>query len=346
MEKLSKNLKRFFAIGSKSTFMLVLLIIACVTVLYNMRKNVTVIIDGEETNIITYTSSVEKTLERNNITVGPKDKIQPGLDSEVKDGDKIIIKRAVNVNVAVDGKTLQIATAESSIEDMLLAEGITVSDYDRVSPLKTQSITDGMNITITRVTSEIVKDVQTIDYVTEIRKDNNLASNVTKVVQEGEPGEREITTRVVYEDGKEVARTVINDAITKQPVQKVLLQGTLGVLNVSRGGEQVLYRKAIRVKATAYCPCYECTGKHRTSNGYAITATGTIAKRDPNGYSTIAVDPNVIPLGTKVYVEGYGFAIAEDVGGAIKGSKIDVYFDTHSEAMKWGVKYKNVYILK
>jgi uncharacterized protein YabE (DUF348 family) len=346
MEKVRDNLKKFFSIGPKSTFMLVLLIIGCLTVLYNMRMNITVIIDGKETNIITYTSRVEDTLERNGITVGLKDKIQPGLDSEVKSGDKIIIKRAVNVNVAVDGKTLQIATAESNVDEMLAAEGITVSEYDRVSPLKIQSITNGMNITITRVSSEVVKDVKSIDYATEIKKDNSLASNVTKVVQEGQSGEREITTRVVYEDGKEVSRTVVSDSVTRQPVQKVLLQGTLGVLNVSRGGEQVLYKKSVRVKATAYCPDFQCTGKHRTSNGYARTATGTIAKRNPSGYSTIAVDPDVIPLGTKVYVEGYGFAIAEDTGGAIQGNKIDVYLDTHSEALDWGVRYKNVYILK
>ncbi|MDP4089999.1 MAG: ubiquitin-like domain-containing protein [Bacillota bacterium] len=346
MEKMKNSLKKFFSIGPKSTFMLVLLIMICIAVIYNMKKDITVVVDGKETKVVTYTSSVKGALERNGITVGPKDKIQPGLDSKVKDGDKIIIKKAVNVGVEVDGKTLQIASAASTIGDMFDAEGITVSDYDKVSPLKTQSITDGMLITITRVSSEIVREVQPIDYPTEIRKDNELASNVTKVVQEGQPGEREITTRVVYEDGKEVSREVVNNSVTKQPMQKVLLQGTLGILNVSRGGEQVLYRKTIRVKATAYCPCSICTGKYRTDSGYARTASGTTARRNPEGYSTIAVDPSVIPLGTKVYVEGYGFAIAEDTGGAIQGNIIDVFFNTHPETESWGVRYKNVYILK
>lgn len=346
MEKIKNGLKKFFSIGPKSTFMLVLLIMICLAVIYNMKKDITVVIDGKETKLVTYSSSVRGTLEKNGITVGPKDKLQPGLDSKVKDGDKITIKKAVNVGVKVDGKTLQIATAESTIEDMFDSEGITVSDFDKVSPLKTQSITDGMMVTITRVTSDVVREVQPIDYSTEIRKDNDLASNVTKVVQEGQTGEREITTRVVYEDGKEVSREAVSNSVTKQPVQKVLLQGTLGILNVSRGGEQVLYRKTIRVKATAYCPCAICTGKFRTDTGYARTASGTIARRNPDGYSTIAVDPSVIPLGSKVYVEGYGFAIAEDVGGAIKGNIIDVFFDTHSQANNWGVRYRNVYILK
>ena len=67
--------------------------------------------------------------------------------------------------------------------------------------------------------------------------------------------------------------------------------------------------------------------------------------RDPNGYSTIAVDPSVIPLGTKVYVEGYGYAIAADTGGAIKGNRVDLFFNTEAEASNWGVRNLDVYIL-
>ena len=75
------------------------------------------------------------------------------------------------------------------------------------------------------------------------------------------------------------------------------------------------------------------------------TASGTTVRRNPSGYSTLAVDPRVIPLGTKVYVEGYGYAIAEDTGGAIKGNKIDVYMNTVAECYNWGVRNVNVYIL-
>jgi len=346
METIQNRIKKFFSVGPKSTFLLVLLIIGCFTIIYNLRKEVIVIVDGKEQTIVTYSSSLRNSLERNGITVGPKDKIIPGLDSIVEDGDKVVITRAVNINVLVDGKTLQLKTAEKNIEEMLIAEGITVDESDKVNPPRTQDITKGMDVKITRVTAELVKESQNIEYSTEIRKDNNLASNVTKTIQEGQTGEREITTRVVYEDGKEVSREVVSNVVTKQPVKKVLLQGTLGILTFNRGGDQIAYEKVIRVKATAYCPCKSCTGKDTSSPGYNRTASGTQAKRNPNGYSTIAVDPRIIPLGTKVYVEGYGFAVAEDTGGAIKGNKIDCYFPTHSEALQWGVKYKNVYILK
>ena len=88
-------------------------------------------------------------------------------------------------------------------------------------------------------------------------------------------------------------------------------------------------------KITAYCPCVKCCGK---SDG--ITSTGVTAQAN----RTIAVDPKVIPYGTTVMIDGKEY-IAEDCGGAIKGKRIDVYFDTHQEALQWGVKYKGVQLL-
>ena len=85
--------------------------------------------------------------------------------------------------------------------------------------------------------------------------------------------------------------------------------------------------KTIRVTSTAYtASCKGCSG---------ITATGINLKRNPN-MKVIAVDPRVIPLGSKVWVEGYGMAIAGDTGGAIKGNKIDVFLPTNAKARNWG----------
>jgi 3D (Asp-Asp-Asp) domain-containing protein len=95
--------------------------------------------------------------------------------------------------------------------------------------------------------------------------------------------------------------------------------------------------KEITVKATAYTAyCNGCSG---------ITATGINLKKNPNA-KVIAVDPKVIPLGTKVYVEGYGEAVAGDKGGAIKGNKIDVHMSTSQKAKNWGVRTVKVKILK
>ena len=92
-------------------------------------------------------------------------------------------------------------------------------------------------------------------------------------------------------------------------------------------------------KITAYCACHKCCGKYPGHPAYGITATGTKATQG----RTIAVDPNVIPLGSEVVIEGDTF-IAEDTGGAIKGNRIDIYISDHDTALCFGVQHKNVYV--
>lgn len=102
---------------------------------------------------------------------------------------------------------------------------------------------------------------------------------------------------------------------------------------LSRGmSKSTSYSRVLSMQATAY-------------SGDGVTASGTATKRNSGGYSTIAVDPRVIPLGSTVYVEGYGYAVAEDTGGAIKGNIIDVFFPSESEAQGWGRRSVNVYII-
>lgn len=93
------------------------------------------------------------------------------------------------------------------------------------------------------------------------------------------------------------------------------------------------YGRAIRVEATAYSPM--------ESGMSAYTATGTLCQR-----GVIATDPNFIPLGTKVYIPGYGYAVAADTGGAIVGNIIDIAFDTVGECYEWGRQYLDIYIIE
>jgi 3D (Asp-Asp-Asp) domain-containing protein/tellurite resistance protein len=112
-------------------------------------------------------------------------------------------------------------------------------------------------------------------------------------------------------------------------------------------GRKLEYSSVMQMEATAYCACYSCCGKYPSNKYYGITKTGTRAK-----VGTIAVDPRKIPLGTELYIEGlygaknYGDGKAEDIGGAIKGNIIDLYFDTHKETINWGRQQVMVYILK
>jgi len=105
-------------------------------------------------------------------------------------------------------------------------------------------------------------------------------------------------------------------------------------------GATLMYGNPDMYKVTAYCPCKKCCGK---SDG--ITASGTAAMEG----RTVAVDPDVIPYGSTLLIyydyELVGIYIAEDCGGAIKGKRVDLYFDSHDAALKWGVKECEVYVL-
>jgi len=345
MKNVKNNLKYYFSNGPKTVFVAMLLL-TCITVtIFNMKKVVSVIVDGKSIEVITLKSNVNQILKTNNIALGAKDQITVSLDSEVKDGDKIYIKKAVNVKVKVDGKELNIQTAEKTVADMLKAENIVLSSEDKITPLKSVSLKSGLQVQITRVNTDVLQEVKAIDFATEIKNSSELDKGVKKVIQTGKAGQKVITSSVVYENGKEVSRKLVSEKLKSQPVKQIIALGTTSVYTPSRGGD-IRYTKKLKVRATAYTADYNCTGKGPDDPYFGITSTGVTAKRNSNGYSTIAVDPRVIPLGSKLWVDGYGLAIAEDIGGAIKGNHIDLYFSSSSEMWDWGSRSVNIYILK
>ncbi len=107
-----------------------------------------------------------------------------------------------------------------------------------------------------------------------------------------------------------------------------------GVVSTSNVAKAATPNKQMVFSSTAY-----------TGGAGSITASGRTVKRNPNGISTVSVDPNVIPLGTYLYIEGYGYAVAADTGSAIRGNDLDLYFNTSSECYDWGRKTINVIVL-
>jgi 3D (Asp-Asp-Asp) domain-containing protein len=124
----------------------------------------------------------------------------------------------------------------------------------------------------------------------------------------------------------------------------------IDVAEVTQSGPPTEYKTVMDVTATAYCLCQKCCGKSPSSPGYGRTSSGLVIVPGQN-MKVIAVDPKVIPLGTKVYVQSvdgspdYGYAIAADTGGAIKNGKIDLYKDTHKEALQWGRRQVKLYVI-
>lgn len=343
IENLKNFLKKSFSNGPKAKIIMAVSVCLLVgaTVTISLRKTVTVTIDGIEETFVTYRGTVDDVLESRGITLEEKDKIQPSLDSKVSENEAIAIKRAVPVNLLVSGRELKIETAEDTILDMLKAEveslkaeGVEYVDgTDEVSlPLDTK-ISKDLQVQLVKVEYEEITEKKVLAYDTVTQKDESQYTSYNKVTQAGENGEEEVTYRVTKKDGVETSRDVVKSTVLVKPVNAIK---TIGSKTLSRGGESVNPKRTLSMTATAYSP--DCVGGGKT-------ATGTYPRRDPNGTSTIAVDPSVIPLGTLVYIEGYGYARAEDTGGAIKGNIIDVFVNSLREATSWGRRSVTVHIL-
>ena len=345
MKNVKNNFKNYFSNGPKTVFVVMLLLTCITATIFNMKKAISVVVDGKSIEVITLKSNVTQILKTNNIALGAKDQITVSLDSKVKDGDKIYIKKAVDVKVKVDGKELNILTAESTVDAMLKAEKIVLNDKDKITPLKSDSLKAGLKVQITRVNIKNLQQIKTVDFATEFKSSSELNKGVKKVIQKGKIGKKVMTSAVVYENGKETSRNLVSEKLKSKPIKEIIALGTANVYTPSRGGE-FNYTKKMQVRATAYTADLSSTGKGPDDPWLGVTSTGAMAKRKPNGYSTVAVDPKVIPLGTKLWVKGYGYAIAEDIGGAIKGNHIDLYFSSTEEMGNWGSRNVSIYILK
>ena len=330
-------------------FMLLTIIATSAVFVGFSRKNITVIVDGNPIELVTYQKTFDLALNKADISISLKDKIDKALDSKILNNDILTIKRAVNLKVLVDNKVLNISSAENDIALMLKAQKITLGPTDTILPSLKTNLTKGMDVVITRVKTKTIEEKEPIGFKTVIKNDKNVLKSKKSISQNGVKGEKSISIDVTYENGKEVARKVVNEIIVKEPKNKIIVQGTKSPITVSRGSYSKGTAKAVNisaapssgktltVKATAY---WAFNGVNNT-----YTASGRKAIRDPSGYSTIAVDPRIIPLGTKLHVAGYGNAIAADKGSSVKGKYIDVYFNTRQEAINWGVKYLKVTIL-
>jgi len=315
---------------------------------------VELIADGALQSYLTPEKTVRAFFKAENVQVYEKDKLSVDLDAPVVSEMKMTIDRAVPVEVTADGKVETYLTPEKTVKAFFETENIVLNEKDKLSLGIDDSIQNGMKMTIVRVTSEIIEEKESIAFAVQENKDSTLLKGKSVVKQEGTQGEKKITKEVTYEDGVEVARVELSTEVVKDPVDKIVAIGTKvppapkpaapvqtakkpssSSIVASRGGSvpsSLNYSKSFRVEATAYA-----------LDG--ITATGTKPVRVEGGWSTIAVDPRVIPLGTKVYIENYGYAVAEDTGGAIKGNKIDVYMNSRSAALSWGRRTVTIYIL-
>lgn len=293
-----------------------------------VEKEVTVVIDGTSIEFKTLKSDVASVLAENNLQLYPKDTITPALDEKLKDGLTIEITRAFNITLLADGEEKSILTTPKAVEKILEEAQLVLGEKDIVEPaLSVVADKTTSTIQVKRVKEELVSQKETVAYRTEQKEDATLERGIRRVLQQGKTGEKETTIKITYEDGQKIKEEVVETKITKQPINQIISLGAMKY--ASRGGRQFEFSRTLDARATAY-----------THTG-SRTSTGTKPK-----VGTVAVDPKTIPLGSRLYVEGYGFGRAEDVGGAIKGNAIDVFLESESECRRWGRRTVKVYVLQ
>lgn len=314
-------------------------IVSGMTIDWEQAKEVIISVDGKESRVWTTENKVKNILEEANIEVTEHDKLSVALDAEVGADNKIDIQKAFQLTL-VDGlKERQVWSTSTTVANFLKQQGIQLNEFDRVENDLEAVITPEDKITVVRV--EKVTDVveESVDFAVETKSDSSLLKGKEKVVTEGEEGKIARTYEVTKENGKVVDKKLKTEEVLKEPKTEVVAVGTKVVTaTVSRGNSSSSSKKSkeFYVTATAYtADCKGCSG---------VSATGLNLKAN-SGMKVIAVDPSVIPLGTKVWVEGYGNAIAADTGGSIQGNKIDVFVGSKQEANKWGRKKVRIKIL-
>lgn len=291
-----------------------------------LEKDVVVQVDGKTFNISTFAHTVGEALKEADIKVIPEDEITPGIDERLKDGLGIRIKRAFDVKILSDGKEYTVKTQPDTVANLLAKADILVGEKDKVKPQLDTYISAPTEVVVTRVNQKVVEEIKTIAYETVTRKDPNIPLGQKKVLQEGENGQEKIVTTLIFENGQVVSKNTTSTVI-KPAKPRIVLTGSM--LIASRGGVDFAYTKKLRMLATAY------------------THTGNLTAMDTKPrVGVAAVDPDVIPLGSRLYIDGYGFARAEDTGGAIKDNKIDLFMESRAEANRFGRKWVTVYVLK
>lgn len=222
--------------------------------------------------------------------------------------------------IQIDHSSAPFKSQKDTVGEVLEEAGFHADGDDIVSPALTAKVSDDMLIRVqqVQVIEEQQKESTAFESVEE--EDSTMKKGERKVTQEGREGQDLVTYKVTYTSGAETARKEVSRETLRKPQDEIIHVGIIETI------DGFAYTRKETFEATAY------TGGGRT-------ASGTRAR-----VGEIAVDPRVIPLGTTVYVEGFGVRVAEDTGGAIKGHIIDIYMSSGAECRRWGRRNVTVYL--
>jgi 3D (Asp-Asp-Asp) domain-containing protein len=292
---------------------------------------VTLVVDGTSTAVSTQSQTVAALLTEAAVPVAPGDLLSPAADSVLDEGAVVVVRHGIAVTLDLAGQIIPMRVFGRTVADALVMAGLDPTGGISTDPALDTPLTPGMTIVAKDVFFRVSEEEVAVPFDTDISGAPELASGKRVVVTKGKDGSAVRVWQVLVTGGVEGQRTLKTETVLTAPVTEVVRVGTKQafrqILIAGRkpsGAATPSYAppvvgRVIEVEATAYTP-YAC----------GVNADWIAWRRRlydiPAGWGVVAVDRRVIPLGTRLFVEGYGYAVAGDTGQAIKGNKMDVCF--------------------
>lgn len=301
-----------------------------------------VIVDdnGDVRTVLTLGRTPNTILAGAGITLADDDSVTATLDGPEK---RICIERAFDVSVTLDGTSTVVRLTGGTVNDALELAGVTADKSTVTNVSTSELVSDGLNICVDRLDSQERVETETVDFVTVYRYSDEKPIGSKQVIQKGTTGTKSCRYIDYLQDGKIVRSELVSEELTKQPTNAIVLVGQGAVSDVAEkypldeNGVPQGYKTVLEGTACAY-----------TAKAGAVTATGTAPQ-----IGTVAVNPKTIPYGSKLFIASddgyvYGYATAEDTGGALMKNKIiaDLYMDTAEDCYAFGRRNVKVYILE
>ncbi|MBQ7999893.1 MAG: DUF348 domain-containing protein [Ruminococcus sp.] len=302
--------------------------------------------------------TVADAIRKAGITLTGTEEITPPADTPLTPSMEITVTAGCGATVTIGGETETYNVSSGTVEALLADLGVELTEDDVVYPSLSDEIYDGIEIVVQRIEYKEETAVESIDYGYVSEETSSMLAGTSKITRYGIEGERTVVSKNKYIDGELAESVVISEEVTREPVDQIKLIGTgvpktqssssskpsqgASVSNkagtfTDASGNTVAYTKKLTGTSTAY---YAAEG--------AITATGV-----PVYYGGVAVNPNVIPYGSKLYIVSsdgsvvYGYATAVDTGGALMSGSVlvDVFYPTYNQCVNWGRRNVTVYVL-
>ncbi len=304
-----------------------------------VKRPVPIFVDdnGATYTLRTTAPTVGAALQEAGITVYLGDEVHPELGELLSAYMRVVILRSTPIIIEADGQRLQTRTRARTVADALAEQGLFLNGMDEVHPPLSTPLHDNLRIRVTRVQEFVRIEDERLPYETVYVPDDTLEIDHRRVVTPGRPGIFRRRYRVRIVDGQEVARTLEDAWVAQEPITHVIAYGRKIITRTLETPDGVItYWRRIRMLATSYSA--STAGVRPDAPWYGFTRLGYKMR-----HGIVAVDPRVIPLGSHVYVPGYGKGFAADTGSRILGRRIDLGYDD-DDLVLWK-QWVDVYLL-